>query len=165
MTRRQHSHSQPNQLLVVVSPPPPPPPPPRRSHHASCPCAFYSSYPSTTTTTTTTTRTRARRAPTQTSDSDTTRKASQCDARRPPSPAVAMRVPTYDARPGAKAYSGLGERLLASMGWSKCVCDAMRCGCGCSCRCDASGGCAGECVVHELVLLSSSSSSSLSAGG
>ena len=48
---------------------------------------------------------------------------SHADAR-----AVAMRVPTYDARPGAKAYSGLGERLLASMGWSKCVrCDAMRC--------------------------------------
>jgi hypothetical protein len=34
-----------------------------------------------------------------------------------------MRVPTYDAAPGAKAFSGLGERLLAGMGWRKCVSD------------------------------------------
>ena len=32
-----------------------------------------------------------------------------------------MKIPTYDAKPGSKAYSGLGERLMSAMGWSRCV--------------------------------------------
>jgi hypothetical protein len=32
-----------------------------------------------------------------------------------------MKIPTYDVKPGSKAYSGLGERLMSAMGWSRCV--------------------------------------------
>ena len=32
-----------------------------------------------------------------------------------------MKIPTYDTKPGSKAYSGLGERLMSAMGWSRCA--------------------------------------------
>jgi len=33
----------------------------------------------------------------------------------------AMRVPSHDVDPGAKAFSGVGARLMRSMGWNECV--------------------------------------------
>ena len=44
-------------------------------------------------------------------------------ARRTPrrTRAPTMKIPTYDVKPGSKAYSGLGERLMSAMGWSRCV--------------------------------------------
>ena len=30
-----------------------------------------------------------------------------------------MKIPSYDERPGDKAFSGLGKKLLRKMGWSE----------------------------------------------
>jgi len=59
---------------------------------------------------------RAREARRFTPERDDDRRPTTDDDRR-----RRMKIPTYDAKPGSKAYSGLGERLMSAMGWSRCV--------------------------------------------